>query len=133
MISYPALREKVDTGGPVGGAGMLRAEAGGGLMEETRGVKAGTVEGMLPGRVGRDELPVKEEVSVEAIEKWELASRGLLKGGRAGTEDGAVDAEMLLIETELVPGTDRGLDNPEHRENFKSNQVYLFARFLRQT
>lgn len=113
MISYPALREKADTGGPVGGAGMLRDEGGGALMEETRGVKAGTVEGMLPGRDGRDELPVKEEVSVEAIEKWELASTGLLKGGVAETEDRAVDAEMLLMETELVAGTDRGLDNPE--------------------
>lgn len=111
MISYPALREKADTGGPVGGVGMLRDKGGGGLMEETTGVKAGTVEGMLPGRGGIDELPVKEEASVEAIEKWELASRGQLKGGRTGTE--AVDAEMLLMETELVPGTDRGLDNPE--------------------
>jgi len=38
-MSYPALIEKLDTGGPVGGAGM--PGAGGGLMVHALGGKEG--------------------------------------------------------------------------------------------
>lgn len=47
MISYPALMEKLDMGGPVGGADMPTVKGGGGLtMEvvETSGGKEGEVE-----------------------------------------------------------------------------------------
>lgn len=106
-MSYPALIEKVDTGGPTGGADMPGTEGGGGLMGETRGGKAGEVEGR------KGELLVKGEASVELGGNWEVAARGLLKAGREGRGGRAVDAEGLLTETELVPGGDRGLDRPE--------------------
>lgn len=43
-MSYPALMEKLDTGGPTGGANMPGVEGGGGLMGETRGGKEGVEE-----------------------------------------------------------------------------------------
>lgn len=44
MMSYPALMEKLDMGGPTGGAGMLGPEGGGGLMGEAREGKDGDAE-----------------------------------------------------------------------------------------
>lgn len=98
-MSYPALMEKVDAGGPMGGGDMPGAKEGGGLMGETRGGKEAEVEGR------KGELLVKGEASVEVRGNWEAAGRGLLKGGMEGAGGRAVD-------TELVPGRGRGLDRP---------------------
>lgn len=52
-MSYPALMEKPDIGGPTGGADMPGTEEGVGLIGEARGGKDGDVEG------GKGELLVK--------------------------------------------------------------------------
>lgn len=104
-MSYPALIEKFDTGGPKGGANMPGTEEGGGLMGETIGGKAGEVEG------SKSELIVK--ASVEVGGNWGEAAKGLLKAGSGVVVERAVDAGGLLTETELVPGKDRELDRPE--------------------
>lgn len=99
-MSYPALIEKLDMGGPTGGANKPGTEGGGGLMGKTRGPKAGEVEGRRGGML------VIGEASVEVEGDWEVAARGLLKAGWEGTGGRAVDTEGLLTETELVPGRD---------------------------
>lgn len=108
-MSYPALMEKLDTGGPTGGADMPGAEPGGGPMEEARGGREGEVEG------GNGELLVKWEASEEGGGKWEdregCGARGLLNG-MEGTGGNAVETEGEPMETELVPERDRGLDIP---------------------
>lgn len=106
-MSYPALIEKLDMGGPTGGADMLGTEGGGDLMGETRGGKVGEVEERKGG------LLVKGEASVDVGGNWEVAGRGLLKAGREGRGGRAVDTEGLPVETGIVPGRDRGLDRPE--------------------
>lgn len=64
-MSYPALMEKLDMGGPTGGADMLETERGGGPMGAARGGKEGEVEGR------KGELLVKGETSVEGGGNWE--------------------------------------------------------------
>lgn len=106
-MSYPALMEKLDMGGPTGGADMPGAEAGGGLMGEPSGSKEGEVEG------GKGEPLVKGEARVEAGGNWEdregTVGRGLLKAGREGRGGrGAVESGGFP----MVLGRDRGLDRP---------------------
>ena len=104
VMSYPALMEKLDMGGPTGGAKIPGTEARGGLMGGFRG---GTVAG---GR--KEELLVKGEASVEVGGKWEVVVSGLMKAGREGTGGRVVETDGLLLATELVPGRDWELDRP---------------------
>lgn len=99
-MSYPALIEKLDTGGPTGGANKPGTEGGGGLVGKTRGPRGGEVEGRRGG------VPVTGEASVEMEGNWEVAARGLLNAWWGGTGGRAVDTEGSLTETELVPGRD---------------------------
>lgn len=109
-MSYPALMEKLDMGGPTGGADMPGAEAGGGLMGEVSGGKEGEVEG------GKGEPLLKGEESVEVGGNWEgregAAGRGLLKAGMEGRGGRVVESGGFPMETALVLGRDRGLDRP---------------------
>lgn len=119
-MSYPALIEKLDTGGPKGGANMPGTEEGGGLMGETIGGNAGEVEG------NKVELTVKASMEVggnwgEAARNWGEAAKGLLKAGSGVVVERAADAGGLLTETELVPGKDRELDRPETQSNIYRN------------
>lgn len=123
-MSYPALMEKLDMGGPTGGADMPGAEEGGGLMGEARGGKEGGVEGR------KGELLVKGEASVEVEGNWAVGARGLLKAGRDGTGGRAVEIEELPMKTELVPGRDRGLDRPEIQ---RTPQTCFTLRLLTRT
>lgn len=103
-MSYPALIEKPDTGGPMGGADMPGAGAAAGWVEEDRGGREGEAEG------GKGELLVKGAASVEGGGNWEEreggAAKGLLKAGRGGTEGREVKTEGEPMETELVPERD---------------------------
>lgn len=120
-MSYPALIEKLDTGGPTGGANTPEAEGVGGLMEEVRG---GTER---EGVGGKGELLVKGEGSVEGGRKWEEGGdRGLLKAGREGTGGRSVETEVEPMETELVPGGDKGLDRPETQD--RDTLFYLLSK-----
>lgn len=107
-MSYPALIENVDTGGPTGGADRPTAAGGGGLMEEAIGGTEGEAEG------GKGELLVYGEESIEEGGYWEEreggAVRGLLKAGLEGTGGREVETEGEPMETE--PGRDRGLERP---------------------
>lgn len=97
MMSYPALMEKLDMGGPTGGPNIPGAEARGGLMGGFRGGTAGEVGGR------KEELLVKGEASVEVGGNWEAVA---MKAGREGTGERAVETNDLLLATELVPGRD---------------------------
>lgn len=100
-MSYPALIEKLDMGGPVGGAEIPGAEERAGLMGETMGGKAGEEEGTEGGR--KAELLVKGEESAEGGGNWGAVARGLLMAGRGGTGGRAEDTEGLSMEAEPVP------------------------------
>lgn len=82
VMSYPALMEKLATGGPTGGATMAGTDGGPGLMEEARGDTEGEVAG------GKGELLLKWAERVEGGGNWEDkdggGARGLLNGGRGG-------------------------------------------------
>lgn len=103
-MSYPALIEKVDVGGPTGGADMPGAGAGGSLMEEARGCKEGEAEG------GKGELLVKGDAEGNWEEREGGPARELLKAGRDGMGGREVETEGKLME--LVPERVRGLDRP---------------------
>lgn len=103
-MSYPAFMEKFNTGDPVGGADMLGAEGGGGPMEGGRRGKEEEVGG------GKGEVLVKGEGNWE---DWEgCVAKGLLKVGMEGTGGRFVETEGELMEMELMPGRDGGLDRP---------------------
>lgn len=105
-MSYPALMEKLDMGGPAGGADILTVKGGGGLTVETSGGKEGEVEER------KGELLAKGEASEGGGGKLEVVIRGLLIAGREETGGRVVETGGLLTEMELVPGRDRGLDRP---------------------
>lgn len=123
-MSYPALIENVDTGGPTGGADMPAAAGGGAVMVEAIGGTEGEAEG------GKGELLVYGEERIEAGGYWEEregggargllkeakeggGARGLLKAGMEGTGGREVETEGEPMEMEPMPGWDRGLDRPE--------------------
>lgn len=114
VMSCPAPTEKLDTGGPEGGAATLGAEGGGGVTGETKEGTAGELDGGKGGRLVKG-------ARVEAGGNWGGEPRRLRKaedggdtGGRLGDAEGSWDKGLDTPGTHRAPVNQRAGDIRRH-------------------